>query len=533
MNIQTFDIGTWIYPDSEITEQRHEISLDSARNGDACFQILTDISVEEGTPVKWDIMTSCEGVTVRVYELRPVLVKYNSGAVNYNAIDWENVKNFAVRRAPYEVYDLTREIDDGMLLGDTGKTAFFVRLDVAEDVLPGEKKLEMKMRIGEAETKVQIQLRVHKAVLCEPADSPYPMGYWVIVPAVCYNHKVERFSDEYYFYVQKNLEKMRGMRCNHIQLPTPIPIKNDDDQIVDFDFTECDRYTEMALQLGFRYINSGFIAKWRVWRDTKYYLKWDLEQEVETMEAYRQLRIYFQRTKEFIERHGLQDKYWQSFVDEPQLENSMAYKALACTCKKFLPDVRIMDPVETPNVVGSCDIWIVKQEVYEKYKEQYDELMEMGEKLWVYSCGFPANKWMNHIIDLPLTATRLIIWEGIKRGIDGFMHYGYHEFQEGMNPMYDTNFGRIYQKEMRYFPPGNHGVVYTDGEKIYDSVRAHVQRISAAEGELFLHLREKDQKACNAIIGQVCDTFKEYTSDSAKVESARRELFEKLDLIIE
>ncbi len=532
MRVQTFDIGTWIYPDSEITEQRDNISLDSARNGDICFQVLTDVSSPKGTHVKWNLETPCEGITVRVYELRPVLVKYNSGAVNYNAIDWENVKDFAVRRAPYEVYDLTREIDDGRLWGDTGKTAFLVRLDVAENATVGEKQFAIRLQVGDEEAKVQVQLHIHKAVLCDSATSPYPMGYWVIVPAVCYNHKVERFSEEYYHYVEENLKQMKDMRCNHIQLPTPIPVYDSEGKLTDFDFTECDRYTEAALKLGFRYINSGFVAEWKAWRDTKYFLKWAPDVLVESMEGYRQLWIYFQRTKEFIERHGLQDKYWQSFVDEPQLENSMAYKALACTCRKFLPDVQIMDPVETPNVVGSCDIWIVKQEVYEKYKEQYDELMEMGENLWVYSCGFPANKWMNHIIDLPLAATRLIIWEGIKRGIDGFMHYGYHEFQEGMNPMYDTNFGRIYQKEMRYFPPGNHGVIYTDGKVIYDSVRAHVQRISAAEGELFLRLREKDEASCNAIIGQVCSTFKEYTQDSAQVENARKALLKTLDTMI-
>lgn len=529
MKIQTFDIGTWIYPDSQITESNHLITLHSARNSDTCFQILTDIVASKGTNVKWSLETPDDNISVVVNELRPVLVKYNSGAVNYNAIDYDNVKDFITRKAPFEVYDLTRPIDDGMLWGDTGKTAFLVQVNVAAGASTGKKELVLRLTIGDEVTDININLHVHKSILCDASDSPYPMGYWIIVPAVCYNHGVERFSEKYYHYVEQNLKQMKNMRCNHIQLPTPIPVRDTEGMIVDFDFSECDRYTEMAKKLGFRYINSGFVATWKAWRDSKYYLHWDEDTEVESMEGYRQLRIYFQRTKEFIERHQLGNLYWQSFVDEPQLENSMAYKALACTCRKFIPNVQIMDPVETPNVVGSCDIWIVKQAVYEKYKEQYDSLMEMGEKLWVYSCGFPANKWMNHIIDLPLAATRLIIWEGIKRGIDGFMHYGYHEFQKGMDPMYDTNFGRIYQKEMRYFPPGNHGVIYTDGEVIYDSVRAHVQRISAAEGELFLKLREKDSDACNEIIGSVCTTFEEYVSDSVQIENARRVLLEKLD----
>ena len=82
---------------------------------------------------------------------------------------------------------------------------------------------------------------------------------------------------------------------------------------------------------------------------------------------------------------------------------------------------------------------------------------------------------------------------------------------------------------MRYFPPGNAFVIYTDGETIYDSVRAHVHRISAAEAELLLKLREYDENACNEIIDSVSTTFEEYVSDSETVEKARKELLQKLD----
>jgi hypothetical protein len=530
MRIQTYDIGTWLYPDSEITESKNNIVLDSVRNSDACFQILTDRVCEKGTSISWDLDAQCDDIKVTLSELRPVHVKYNSGAVNYNAIDWENVKDFVVRKAPYEVYDLTRPIDDGMLWGDTGYTAFFVQIDVDANAMVGKRKLVLSLRVGEEVARVKIELHVHTTVLCDAKDSPYPMGYWILSNPVCYIHNVERHSEEYFGFVENHLKMMANMRCNHIQLPTPIPVLDESGKIIDFDFSECDRITEIALRLGFRYINSGFVAVWKEWRDTKYYLRWDEDIEIESMEGYRQLRIYFQRTKEFIEKHNIENNYWQSFVDEPQLENSMAYKALAGTCRKFIPNVKIMDPVESPNVIGACDIWVVKQAVYEKYKEQYDELMAMGEELWVYTCGFPANKWMNHVIDLPLAATRLVVWEALKRGMNGFLHYGYHDYQEGMDTMYDTNWGRMFQKEMRYFPPGNHGVIYSDGKVIYDSVRAHVQRISAAEGELFLRLKEKDAEAVQEIIGGICTTFEEYVSDSVKIENARKALMERLDL---
>jgi len=532
MKIQTFDIGTWLYPDSEVTECNNTVALDSARNDDICFQILTDKKCKKDTPVTWNLDTPDEGISVVVHELRPTFVKYNSGAQNYNATCWENVQDFAVRQAPYEVYELTRPIDDGKLWGDTGNTAFFIRVNVAKTAQVGEKKLTLKLTVDGETVEVLINLNVHKSVVCDVEESSYTMGFWLHPECLEYSHKVDRFSEEYYQFVEDYLKQMKEMRCNHIQLPTPQPLRDENGKIIDFDFTECDRITEIALKLGFQYINSGFIAKWLQWQASEFYLWWERETPVEGMEGYRQLIIYIERTKEFIARHDIADKYWQSFVDEPQLNNSMAYKAISSVFRRAIPDIKVMDPIETPNVVGSCDVWIVKQAVYEKYKEQYETLKKMGEKLWVYSCGFPAGKWMNHAIDLPLAATRLITWQGVRYGMDGFLHFGYMEFSDGMNPMYSTSFGRIFQKEMRYFPPGNAFVIYTDGKTIYDSVRAHVHRISAAEAELLMKLREYDEKVCNEIVDSVSTNFEEYISDSEVVESARKALLDALDAFV-
>lgn len=532
MRIQTFDIGTWLYPDSEITMSGNIVELDSARNSETCFQILTDMKFEKGASIRWELCTKEKGIHVIVSELRPSLVRYNSGAQNHNAIDWDNVKDFVLRKAPYEIYDFTRPIDDGQLWGNTGYTGLFVQLKVDKEVTVGKKQFNIKFTIEEQEFTILVMLNVHKAVLCEAKDSPYAMGFWLAPNFLCHMHGVKRYSEEYYYFVELYLKQMTQMRCNHIQLPTPMAIRDENRKVVDFDFTEVNRYTEIALKHGFQYINSGFVAKWISWKDDGYVLRWDEETATESLEGYRQLKLYIKKTKEYVEKYKLQDKYWQSFVDEPQLQQSMAYKSLSSTFRREMPEMKLMDPVETPYVAGSCDVWVVKQAIYEKYKESYQVLQSMGEKLWVYSCGFPAGKWMNHIMDLPLAATRLINWKGIAYGINGFLHYGYMEVQEDRDPMYDVTFSRMFQKEMRHFPPGNGTVIYTDRKVIYDSVRAHVHRTAAAEAELFMKLKEYNPEACNEIIGGVCTTFEEYVSDSEAIEQARKTLLETMDVYL-
>jgi hypothetical protein len=186
--------------------------------------------------------------------------------------------------------------------------------------------------------------------------------------------------------------------------------------------------------------------------------------------------------------------------------------------------------VETPDIYGSCDIWVIKQAIYEKYRKEYDRLRQQGDEYWLYTCGFPAGKWMNRVMDLPLAATRLPIWMGVRYGMVGFLHWGYHAYHPDMDPMKDTCYPVIYHGESQFFPAGNHAIVYVDRDHIYESLRAHLQRISAVDGELLLRLREFDEAACDAIIDSVCTGFENYSSDPAAIDEAHKRLLEQLDM---
>lgn len=528
MKTQVVDMNTWLFPDSEPDASGKSIVLESARNADVCFQILTDQELPEGADFHWSWRTPQEGISLLFYELRPVNVKYNSGVKTHNAFEYEPVKSFVIRKAPFEIFDQTRPIVDGKLGG--GKAAFWVRVNIDRDAVVGTRELKLQMTVGEELTEVTVTLKIHKTVLHDTAESPYSMCYWLLPDRVARVHRVSRGSQEYYQFVEKHLNLLADMRNTMFQLPTPLPICDQDGKVTGFDFSECDRYLALARKAGFRSFCSGFVAHWKYWSDPDYYLVWDMETLVESIEGYRQLKLYFEGEKEFIERNHLGEEYLQSLLDEPQVPNSMAYKALTCTFRTLLPGVRLIDPVETPDIAGSCDIWVIKQAVYETYKEKYDMLQKLGAEYWVYACGFPANKWMNHILDLPLTATRLGDWQGVRCGMTGYLHWGYMDVNDTMDPLNDTNYNIEYRGESRYYPPGNHAVVYVSKDQnIYESVRLHVRRNAAADGELLLRLRREDEKACNEIIDSVCTGFAEYTSDASLVEQARRALLEKLD----
>ncbi len=136
---------------------------------------------------------------------------------------------------------------------------------------------------------------------------------------------------------------------------------------------------------------------------------------------------------------------------------------------------------------------------------------------------------MNHVIDLPLSATRLELWMGIAYGMNGFLHWGYMDYSPNMDPLYDTNLSVVYRGQRRYFPAGNAAIIYASSGKLYPSLREHNVRMSAAEAELLMRLKERDPELAQSLILSVCTDFETYTSDSSLILSARKRLLDALD----
>ena len=180
----------------------------------------------------------------------------------------------------------------------------------------------------------------------------------------------------------------------------------------------------MAEKKGFSCLYGGFVAHWIHWQDAEIMLLWDRAVDVTSREGYRQLKLYFTGLWELVAQMNWQSQWMQCLVDEPQFANSAAYRILSDICRKCMPGVTIHDPVETYEIGGATDVWCLKQAQFDQYRAIWKELQGMGERLWVYTCGFPAGKVMNRATDLPLLAGRLPFWLCAREGFEGFLHWG-------------------------------------------------------------------------------------------------------------
>ena len=148
----------------------------------------------------------------------------------------------------------------------------------------------------------------------------------------------------------------------------------------------------IAAEEGAPYLCGGHIAHWSEWTGEEYFLAWDPSTGVTTQEGYLQLRRYFTAWAGIVRENGWEGRMTQALADEPQQGNSRTYRILACIFRRFLPGVPIIDAVETTDLGGGIDIWVPKQDTYEKWQDAFRTLQDAGEEIWFYTCAFPHHE---------------------------------------------------------------------------------------------------------------------------------------------
>lgn len=518
MKYQIFSENEWVYPDSTITAQG-EADLICPRNADVCFQVLTDLTLSGGEILSVSSRNlACQPV---VYQLLPACVNENSHAVLGTTLDYASVQDFATRPAPFYVYDITYLPEEGQL--KPGRAAFYIRLNVAEEAPVGTHCGQLSLTIGDDALEIPVTLKICSTQVPARKDARFHMVNWIYYPQVAQMHGLEPWSEAHFQLLERYFENQLDMRNDYLMIPSGEPVRDEQGHVVDFDFTHARQVGKLALKKGFRTIMGGFIARWNKWDEDEIYLLWDRNVGVSSYEGYRQLKLYFTRAQECVERCGWQSVYMQCMVDEPQEPNGAAYRTMGAICRKWMPGVVINDPVEAVNIQGALDVWVVKQAFYEKYLEDYQRLQALGEEFWVYTCGFPSGKTMNRILDLPLNASRLPMWLCCKYGFTGFLHWGYHCHTEKVEE--DTC---LPNRLCGHMPAGNGFVVYPGNGKPEYGVRGHLQRAGAVDYELLMLLMQRDPDRALALVESMCRSFDDYEFSGKKLDEARRSLLELL-----
>lgn len=512
MNYSIYTDMDWTYPDFP-HNWNQEIALTLPRGGHAGAQILGEIpSSFVQISLKWHQETDMEA---NLFWMIPIGVNENTDSVMMTTTDFERCKTFVTRKAPFEVYDALRPIEEAP---PSGRLALFLCVDAAESIRPGLYTGKVSIREGKQETVIPLSCTVSAALVPPLSSSHLGMLNFFDYEGLATQHHVTKNSEKYWEIFGRYVRAQVDMRCTHILLP-PGEAVFENGELIDFDFSAAEKAGQIAKANGAIWLCGGHIAHWHAWDEQEYYPNWSRTLRVTTTEGYLQLRLYLTKWREIILKNNWQECMAQALADEPQTHNDMTYRILAGIFRKFLPGIPIIDAVETTNLGGGIDIWVPKQDTYEKWRGEYEKLQSAGETMWFYTCAFPAGPIMNRSMDLPLTASRALFWMGAYYRLDGFLHWGFN-YYIGI----DIWRSACCPHKGALLPAGDAHIVYPGKDGPLRSMRYEAQRAGAEDYELLIQALNTAPSQAEQIIQSVCTDFRNYTRKGQVLADARNRL---------
>ncbi|MEG0649673.1 MAG: DUF4091 domain-containing protein [Oscillospiraceae bacterium] len=524
MHFSVFSDTDWLYPDSAHSALSI-INLHLPRGGHDGAQLLGDVfSGTLSAVMHWN---GGAGPALQLYRLLPVGVNENTSHTIMTTTNYESCRDYVTRQAPFEVFDALKPLTEKEQ-PDGKRLALYLCTQASADETPGEYSGTLTLTIGADKAELHICCTVHAPVVPSVGKARLGMLNFFDYDGIVRQHGLVKGENSYWQSFRRYVRAQLDMRCTHILLPSGEAVYKDG-VLVGFDFSFAEMAGRIAIEEGAPMLCGGHVAHWHAWDDSEYYPNWDQSIGISTPKGYFQMRLYFSKWAEVIHNNRWQTCMTQALADEPQTHNDKTYRVLAAMCRKFLPNVPILDAVETTNLGGGVDIWVPKQDTYEKWIEDYKTLQASGEEMWFYTCGFPAGPIMNRSMDLPLAVSRTVLWMGALYRLSGFLHWGFNYYIGT-----DIWHSACCPHKGALLPAGDAHIVYPgDNGEPWRSMRFEAQRGGAEDYELLMQAVDAAPDKADALIRTVCTTFHSYVRSGTTVVDARIQLIHLLEDVLQ
>lgn len=204
-----------------------------------------------------------------------------------------------------------------------------------------------------------------------------------------------------------------------------------DDGVYSFDFELVDRWIDMCLSRGVKYIEvSHLFSQWGGAHAPKIMVKvdgvykklfgWDTDASGDEYVSF--LRAFLKEFTSHIEKRGLKDITYFHISDEPVGEHLPQYKKNRETVDVFLNGWKILDALSDVNFYkeGLLPIPVPSSDAIENFMQE-----DITER-WVYYCCGPWIGASNQFVAMHLARTRSIGMQMYKYGIEGFLNWGFN-----------------------------------------------------------------------------------------------------------
>lgn len=531
----------FLYPDSPLADLPETLHIAMAANGKPGIQLLLETNSQNV-----QMRLEGEGFLAEWYEMRAIPVEYNTG-------DGENQggamvlmdppaekPGYATRKAPFFVYDCLERREDGNILVKDGRAAVYFCLTAERDLKPGEHTVFVNVQMEEGSYRCRLTVRVYGVQIPE---NTFWLTNWFSKEAICRFHGVKEDTEAYLQMLQKYVQAMRNMHQNvfFIQLDEKCVVSREPYQ---FDFEYLTPEISCFFDAGMQYMELGVLLDRGFLADGTPNMYTDCftcamakDVPVDSVEGYEITVRFVKSLAAYLKAHGWEEKVLFHVHDEPDIHykdrealdaRRQQYYLAAGILRKYIPQIRIIEAVDSAEFYGGIDIWVPGTAGYEKRKAEFDKLIELGETVWTYVCCGPEGYWLNRFLDFALLKGRLLFWGCAKNRISGFLHWGLNQFPQDMNPYEGTSCPN-HTGIGTSFPCGDSFLLYPGADGPNLGMRMEAQRRGAEDAALWQLLREKDSRLHDELIGTVFTNNETYDDDPVKFQEVYEKLLEALE----
>lgn len=531
----------FLYPDMQLDVLPQTISVAMPRNGRPGIQLLLRTAASEAVcSVKGD------GFSAEYFSMISVPVKYNTGdglqqggamVLTDRPADRPS---YAARLAPFHVYDCLRPAPEGRVLAQAGLIACYICLMPERSLCPGCRSLVLKVRCGAEEHQCRLEVHVYDVLVPE---GDFSVTNWFSLEAIQRFHHVEKGTPDYYDMVCRYARAMRRARQTmfYIELDSGC-IASRAPYVFNFDhlcplikifFEEGMQTLELGPLLSRGFLPDGSPDMYTA--DFKCAIA--PEVSVDSFEGYALMTGFIRALADFLRENGWAERVVFHIHDEPDIHykddealqaRRRQYFFTADILRRHLPGVRVIEAVESTAFRGGVDIWVPVTASYEKHREEFARLAQMGEEVWTYVCCTPQGHWLNRFLDIPLLRGRLLFWGCASNRMSGFLHWGFNQFQLGMDPFVGTSCPN-HTGIGTNFPCGDSFIVYPGEDGPWLSMRLEAARRGAEDVAMLRLLREQDEKAHDELVARAFTNNEAYEDDTAVFEGIYETLLRTLE----
>lgn len=412
--------------------------------------------------------------------------------------------------------------------------AYWLSVEVPSGMRAGSYEVTAELLVKDQPAKAQ-QFTVNVAKLQAKPRQDFHVTHWFYADSLLDWYKLEAWEEKFWPLFDKYVRHFVGMGNDTLYVPIftpPLDGVKKPTQLLDvrragkgkytFDWTNVDRWINQARKAGIkRFEWTHLFSQWGVAHALRIYEKkggknvllWEPETPA-TGKVYRQfLEQFLPELKKYLTRRKLMGCSMFHVSDEPHKEHLPAYQAAREMLRELAPWMTVHDALSNIEFAQYVDMPIPIVNTAVDFKKA-------GIPSWCYYCCVPRGRYVNRLLDTPLSKVQIQGWLFYRFGMKGFLHWGYNYWYiakttDLINPFLVTEGGR--------WPIWAHGdttLVYPGPDGPISSIRAEIFAMALQDFALLqtLGVNPDDRRL------QVLENFADFPRDHDWTQKFRRQL---------